>query len=495
MPKLTLFLFVISATINNIVLAEPVHDARVIIVGSGAAGTAAASKLLQNGFNDVKIIEAENRTGGRLWAVKIGDYMMDMGGQWVHGEEDNVAFELAWPLGLLEHFNDRHVFTTRFFNSSGEQLLPEVLSNVTYFYFNLTENSDVNDIAKAESYGDFIIAKMEEYFKTLPEVTDDMKKSILYLFNLVQGSSDGSDDWTKLSPKMARDYPVCKGDLSINWKERTYTTILDIVMKKYPNPAEELPVLNNTILNSKVVKINYDSSDAPVEITTEDGKKYLADHIIVTPSLGVLKADHEKLFNPPLPDKQINAIQNLEMGHVAKIYLYYEDPWWHDEIFVKFILWSDEERKQMEADPAKRWLLGYYTAVKVEHKPKVLCLWMTGPYVTEMEQVPEEEFNNKTLHFVNQFFGKLHNLTQPSIIKRSMWNTNDNFRGTYSYRSVTSDLKNAQNKDLAEPIMKNDRPVVLFAGEATDQHFSTVHGAIHSGWREADRLIKLYEIK
>ncbi|CAG5075180.1 Similar to SMOX: Spermine oxidase (Homo sapiens) [Cotesia congregata] len=463
MPKLILFLFVITTTINNIVLAEPVHDTRVIIVGSGAAGIAAASKLLQNGFNDVKIIEAENRIGGRLWAVKIG--------QWVHGEEDNVSFELAWPLGLLEHFNYSHVFTTRFFNSSGEQLLPEVLSDVTYFYFNLTENSDVNDIAKAESYGDFIIEKMEEYFKRLPEVTDDMKKSILYLFNLVQGSSDGSDDWTKLSPKMPRDYP-----------------------KKYPNPAEELPVLNNTILNSKVVKINYDSSDTPVEITTEEGKKYLADHIIVTPSLGVLKADYEKLFNPPLPDKKINAIQNLEMGHVAKIYLYYEDPWWHDEIFVKFILWSDEERKQMEADPAKRWLLGYYTAVEVEHKPKVLCLWMTGPYVTEMEQVSEEEFNNKTLHFVNQFFGKSYNLTQPSIIKRSMWNTNDNFRGTYSYRSITSDLKNAQNKDLAEPIMKNDKPVVLFAGEATDEHFSTVHGAIHSGWREADRLIKLYKI-
>ncbi|XP_044580642.1 uncharacterized protein LOC123262474 isoform X1 [Cotesia glomerata] len=165
-------------------------------------------------------------------------------------------------------------------------------------------------MAKAESYGDFIIEKMEEYFKRLPEVTDDMKNLILYLFNLVQGSSDGSDDWTKLSPKMPRDYPVCKGDFSINWKESTYTTILDILMKKYPNPTEELPVLNNTILNSKVVKINYDSSDAPVEITTEEGKKYLADHIIVMPSLGVLKADYEKLFNPPLPDKKINAIQN-----------------------------------------------------------------------------------------------------------------------------------------------------------------------------------------
>ena len=33
----------------------------------------------------------------------------------------------------------------------------------------------------------------------------------------------------------------------------------------------------------------------------------------------------------------------------------------------------------------------------------------------------------------------------------------------------------------------------MFAGEASNvKHPSTVHGAIGSGWREADRLIKLY---
>lgn len=73
-----------------------------------------------------------------------------------------------------------------------------------------------------------------------------------------------------------------------------------------------------------------------------------------------------------------------------------------------------------------------------------------------------------------------------------MWNTNDNFLGTYSWRSVNSDLKNARYQDLAEPIIKNYKPVLLFAGEATDERYSTVHGAIHSGWREADRLINLY---
>lgn len=35
--------------------------------------------------------------------------------------------------------------------------------------------------------------------------------------------------------------------------------------------------------------------------------------------------------------------------------------------------------------------------------------------------------------------------------------------------------------------------IILFAGEAThERFFSTVHGAIESGFREADRLIEYY---
>jgi len=35
--------------------------------------------------------------------------------------------------------------------------------------------------------------------------------------------------------------------------------------------------------------------------------------------------------------------------------------------------------------------------------------------------------------------------------------------------------------------------VLLFAGEATHEHFySTVHGAVESGWREADRVFAYY---
>jgi monoamine oxidase len=45
--------------------------------------------------------------------------------------------------------------------------------------------------------------------------------------------------------------------------------------------------------------------------------------------------------------------------------------------------------------------------------------------------------------------------------------------------------------DLSNPLTVNDAIKVLFAGEATtDEYFSTVHGAMYSGQREADIIIK-----
>lgn len=80
------------------------------------------------------------------------------------------------------------------------------------------------------------------------------------------------------------------------------------------------------------------------------------------------------------------------------------------------------------------------------------------------------------------------------FIGRSRWYSNPHFRGSYSNITLKSDALAATTIKLAEPINdQNGKPILQFAGEATDQHyFSTVHGAIGSGWREAERLIDLY---
>ena len=51
-------------------------DPRIIIIGAGPSGIAAASKLLENGFKNVTVLEAEDRIGGRVHTIKFGNYII-----------------------------------------------------------------------------------------------------------------------------------------------------------------------------------------------------------------------------------------------------------------------------------------------------------------------------------------------------------------------------------------------------------------------------------
>lgn len=49
------------------------HGPRVLIIGAGVAGLAAATRLIRDGFRNIKILEAENRIGGRVYSVPSGN--------------------------------------------------------------------------------------------------------------------------------------------------------------------------------------------------------------------------------------------------------------------------------------------------------------------------------------------------------------------------------------------------------------------------------------
>lgn len=66
--RVTLFILIVSC----VTLAFCDKNAKIVIVGAGAAGTAAASRLLENGFTNVTILEAQDRIGGRVFTTKIG---------------------------------------------------------------------------------------------------------------------------------------------------------------------------------------------------------------------------------------------------------------------------------------------------------------------------------------------------------------------------------------------------------------------------------------
>lgn len=50
---------------------------RVVVIGTGLAGLAAARALLEQGFTDVTVLEASSHIGGRVQSVRLGKHPSD----------------------------------------------------------------------------------------------------------------------------------------------------------------------------------------------------------------------------------------------------------------------------------------------------------------------------------------------------------------------------------------------------------------------------------
>lgn len=123
----------------------------------------------------------------------------------------------------------------------------------------------------------------------------------------------------------------------------------------------------------------------------------------------------------------------------------------------------------------------------VDENPNLVEVMIAGDKIKQFEMAEDSKLIDDCMWLLEKFMKK--SMKRPMNMKRSRWLTNENFLGSYSHPSLTSDTKSIQN--LAEPLFStDDKLALLFAGEATDETFQGyVHGAMRSGWRAAQELI------
>ncbi|XP_049555443.1 spermine oxidase isoform X4 [Orcinus orca] len=417
---------------------------RVVVIGAGLAGLAAAKALLEQGFTDVTVLEASSRIGGRVQSVKLGHATFELGATWIHGSHGNPIYHLAEANGLLEETTD------------GER--------------------SVGRISLYSKNG--VACYLTNHGCRIPkDVVEEFSDLYNEVYNLTQ------EFFRHGKPVNAES----QNSVGVFTREEVRNRIRD----------------------------DPDDPEATKRLKLAMIQQYL-------------KMQHASFFRPGLPAEKVAAIHRLGIGTTDKIFLEFEEPFWGPECNSLQFVWEDEAESHTLTYPPELWyrkICGFDVLYPPERYGHVLSGWICGEEALVMEKCDDEAVAEICTEMLRQFTGN-PNIPKPRRILRSAWGSNPYFRGSYSYTQVgssgadveklakplpyTESSKTAQgssSKQLPghllsskcpeqslEPNRGSIKPMqVLFSGEATHRkYYSTTHGALLSGQREAARLIEMY---
>jgi len=109
------------------------YDGKVIIVGAGAAGLAAAKVLEQNNI-EYTILEATNRYGGRLKKdISLADFPIDIGAEWLHSSPITLNKLKGKNGGVIdEELIPYHLDNTAVWDGKEYKISPSMQNNFMY---------------------------------------------------------------------------------------------------------------------------------------------------------------------------------------------------------------------------------------------------------------------------------------------------------------------------------------------------------------------------
>lgn len=297
----------------------------VIIIGAGAAGLKAAKELRGSG-KSVCILEARNRTGGRIKKAKILDKTVDIGGGWVNKEQElllreakNYGLEIrrqyAQGNSMLDLYNSLSYFNNEQFGLS--------------FLANLSLNKAMR--------------KLEQNAITIP-INQPWECN-----NAREWDSQTLQNWinTNVTNAQARAYfeTSVTAELSIEPSKISYLYFLQLVradqlLEKEPAGVEGawsyvveggLHQLFDKIsddlqacihLNQAVKSVTQDSSS--ITAYTEDHQYTGRYCIIAIPPTLTSRIE----FSPSFSARRNILIQSMPMGSAVKSYIAYKEPFW-----------------------------------------------------------------------------------------------------------------------------------------------------------------------
>jgi monoamine oxidase len=430
--------------------AEPGRG-HTVVIGAGMAGLAAADRLADEGER-VTVVEARDRLGGRIHSIRPWKGVtLDAGASWMRGEQNNPLADLVREAGAPTAVFNRATETA--YDPKGRRLL---------FDRHRRNMEDVNLLHEHMYWANVGASSQASIEEGIAQALHDA--------NLVRGRARDAGEIV---------HRLTEADHGASADEVAFTAVGalhefsgdDVVFPEGMGRLTEYLAQGLDVRPGHVVQsVSHDGRGVTVRAAAPHGPVTLtADRVLVTLPLGVLKAG-QVAFEPALPEDKLDAVRKLGSGRLDKLFLLFDEVFWGDaEVIVNL---GTEEGTWFH----------WYAGQRVMGAP-VLATRNGGGAARFLARMGDEEVVEHAMASLRAMFRKA---PDPLDHYLTHWSDDPFARGSFSYTAVGSG--DTDRLALGRPV--DDR--LFFAGEATEiEHAATVHGALLSGRREADRVLAL----
>ncbi|XP_070578791.1 uncharacterized protein [Ptychodera flava] len=439
---------------------------RVLILGAGMSGIAAAKTLADSGVDDFLILEGDSDIGGRVKSTSFGGQLIELGANWVHfgNSSDNPIWQLKEKYNIRGKHSDyddvivldnagnnfTHIADDywEMWEFAGEYIDEYLLDDML-----LGRTPDMS-VRAGRKLGGWTprnaVQKVVEYFEHDAEFADPPDVSSL------RSTSANSDELVSGG-----------GDYFIT-DQRGFGTIIKEMANEFLSEGDERLKLGHL-----VSRIEW--SDDNVTVTTSDDQVFTADFALCTFSIGVLENDVVE-FVPELPLWKTEEIYQFRMAWFTKIFLQFpadSERFWPEE---EWMLVADDRR-------------GYYPVWGnlgapglLPNEANILFVMVTGEESRRVEYQSDEETKVEIMSVLRNMFGD--DIPDASDILVSKWGIDPLHYGSYSNWPVEVSMESFVR--LQAPVGK-----LYFAGEATHERYNGyLQGALLTGQDRADDILR-----
>ena len=404
------------------------HEVDVVIIGAGAAGVAAASRLAATPICAL-VLEARGRIGGRAWTTHACGFPLDLGCGWLHSADENEWSTIAKKLGF-----------------EIDPTPPPWTRSAWQIGFPGKDQEDFGSAWKR------LYMRLEEAAKQGIDrpAAEYLEPDCRWngLLNAISSYING----VELNGLSVLDHSRYR-DTGVNWRVvRGLGAVIEAASSEF-------------VIEFGSPATLIDHSGKQLRIETPRGTVVARAAIITVPP-SIIACELPR-FYPPLCEK-LDAAHALPLGLADKVFLGVDDA-------------TELPQGTRLFGAIDRAATGSYH-LRPFGRP-IIEGYFGGQFARELEEQGDGAFARFAIEQIAALLGndlrrRLHPLTE------SAWGRDPFARGSYSYAKIGQANARAV---LAAPV--NNR--LFFAGEACSRHdFSTAHGAYRTGIEAAEQVLR-----